>query len=192
MTIAAMSTNLYIPVRACRIALLTAAVVSPILLGGCTGASDAPDAPNVPGGTQAAVTANGTPKATQAPTSSSKQPDPEGVGAAASLEPSAGPGLQVIADAVEAAMQQLVDDQDAVTSEQMATAIEQGFTEAGAVAESVEVSIDSTPTGLDVDAIQAAGRIGSSCIFGEIREGTTMSVVLPVLGSGECFVGDQR
>ncbi|WP_258069690.1 hypothetical protein [Arthrobacter sp. SX1312] len=54
------------------------------------------------------------------------------------------------------------------------------------------MSIDSTPTGLDVDAIQGAGLIDGSCVFGEVGEGTVTVAVLPALASGLCFVGDQR
>ena len=47
-------------------------------------------------------------------------------------------------------------------------------------------------TGLDVDAIQGAGLIDGTCVFGEVRDGSVTVTVLPVLGSGLCFVGDQR
>lgn len=91
-----------------------------------------------------------------------------------------------------AALQSLADTQDDVSRDQVRAAIEQGFADAGEVADLVEVSVDRTPTGLDVDAIQGAGRLGADCVFAEVREGVTTAVVLPVLASGGCFVGDQR
>jgi hypothetical protein len=100
--------------------------------------------------------------------------------------------LAKVSGAVDAALQELVDGQDSVTSDQVRGAIEQGFGAADAAAESVEVSVDRTPTGLDVDAIQGAGLLGGRCVFGEVREGVVSVVVLPALASGRCFVGDQR
>lgn len=96
------------------------------------------------------------------------------------------------AESVESALRALAGSENSVTSEEVRSAIEQGFTDAGVVPEEIEVSIDSTPTGLDVDAIQGAGRTGETCVFGEVREGEVSVAVLPVLGSGYCFVGDQR
>ena len=80
----------------------------------------------------------------------------------------------------------------AVTRERVRAAIEQGFADAGALPASVEVSIDTTPTGLDVDAIQGAGLVDGTCVVGEVREGSVTVVLLPALASGLCFVGDQR
>lgn len=97
-----------------------------------------------------------------------------------------------VATSVQAALDALVAREPAVTSDQVRTALEQGFTDAGSVPESVEVSVDRTPTGLDVDAIQGAGRLEDSCVFGEVRAGDVSVAVLPVLSSGLCFVGDQR
>ncbi|MHA7238552.1 DUF6993 domain-containing protein [Arthrobacter sp. TMS1-12-1] len=97
-----------------------------------------------------------------------------------------------IAAAVGAALTRLAGGGDAVTSDRVRAAIGQGFADAGATPESVEVSADSTPTGLDVAAIQGAGLIRGTCVFGEVREGTATVVVLPALASGRCFVGDQR
>ncbi len=97
-----------------------------------------------------------------------------------------------ISGAVETALQALAAGQSSVTREQVRSAIEQGFADADVVADGIEVSIDSTPTGLDVDAIQGAGRTGETCVFGEVREGDVSVSVLPALASGYCFVGDQR
>lgn len=56
----------------------------------------------------------------------------------------------------------------------------------------VEVSISKTPTGLEVEAIQGSVKAEQSCVIGEIRNGQVFSTVQPVLGTGFCFVGDQR
>ncbi|PXA65323.1 hypothetical protein CVS29_10615 [Arthrobacter psychrochitiniphilus] len=62
--------------------------------------------------------------------------------------------------------------------------------EAGAVKEKVEVSIDITPTGLAVDAIESATLVGKECVIGQVRGGNVAVTTLPVLASGRCFVGD--
>lgn len=105
--------------------------------------------------------------------------------------PGANADAAAIAVAVEAALRTLAGT-GSVTSDQVRTAIEQGFADAGSAPDTVEVSIDRTPTGLDVDAIQGAGRTGGTCIVGEVREGAVAVTVLPVLATGLCFVGDQR
>ncbi len=61
---------------------------------------------------------------------------------------------------------------------------------AGAVQETIEVSVDITPTGLAVDAIEAASPIAKECVIGQVRDGKVAVTVLPVLASGRCFVGD--
>ncbi|WP_264796657.1 DUF6993 domain-containing protein [Arthrobacter mangrovi] len=71
------------------------------------------------------------------------------------------------------------------TSEQMAAA----FAKAGFKKAAVEVSADITPTGLAVDAIEAAAPVDDSCIVGQVRDGKVAISVLPVLDSGKCFVG---
>ncbi|WP_105030813.1 DUF6993 domain-containing protein [Arthrobacter ruber] len=112
----------------------------------------------------------------------------------ASTADPAAPGTDIarVAASVEAAVRALAGGQESVTSDQVRGAVAQGFTDAAAVPESLEVSIDRTPTGLDVDAIQGAGLLQGSCVFVEVREGTVSASVLPVLASGRCFVGDQR
>ncbi|WP_285724156.1 DUF6993 domain-containing protein [Psychromicrobium xiongbiense] len=56
----------------------------------------------------------------------------------------------------------------------------------------VEVSLSKTPTGLDADAVQGAVKLEASCVVGEVRAGAVSTVILPVLSTGHCFVGDQR
>lgn len=61
---------------------------------------------------------------------------------------------------------------------------------AGAIKEKTEVSIDITPTGLAVDAIEAATLVAEECVVGQVREGNVAVTVLPALASGRCFVGE--
>ncbi|MHA7278605.1 DUF6993 domain-containing protein [Arthrobacter sp. MDT2-2] len=127
----------------------------------------------------------------------SGQPADAAPAASAASSPSAAPSspgvdTKGIAAAVESALRTLAGSQDSVSSDQVRGAIEQGFADAGSAPEDVEVSIDRTPTGLDVDAIQGAGRTDGTCIVGEVREGAVSVAVLPALASGLCFVGDQR
>lgn len=66
------------------------------------------------------------------------------------------------------------------------------FVAAGAEQASVEVSLDTTPTGLEVDAMTGAAPVDGTCVFGHIRDGVVTVTLLPVLADGQCFVGDQR
>lgn len=73
-----------------------------------------------------------------------------------------------------------------------AEALRGAFEAAGVDGSSVEVSIDITPTGLEVDAMTGAVPVGESCVFGHITGGVATVTQLPVLADGRCFVGDQR
>ncbi|MFJ6002434.1 DUF6993 domain-containing protein [Arthrobacter sp. NPDC092385] len=161
-----------------------------LVLTSCTGSPTA--APEALGGGSASPSAVSAP--TPAPTSDSDSaPEQPADGTAPAAPPAApAPDTDGVAAAVEASLRSLAGSQDSVTSGQVRTAIEEGFTAAGLVPDAVEVSIDRTPTGLDVDAIQGAGRTGGTCVFGEVRESTVSVAVLPALASGQCFVGNQR
>lgn len=63
------------------------------------------------------------------------------------------------------------------------------LTGAGIPAGSLQVSASHTPTGLEVDAIEAAALQGTDCVIGQIRGGSVVVTVLPVLATGKCFVG---
>ena len=63
------------------------------------------------------------------------------------------------------------------------------LTGAGIPAASLQVSASRTPTGLEVDAIEAAALQGQDCVIGQIRDGSVVVTVLPVLATGKCFVG---
>jgi len=67
--------------------------------------------------------------------------------------------------------------------------ITQALTAAGFPAATLEVSASRTPTGLDVDSVEAAAVQGTECVIGQIRDGKVTVTVLPVLASGKCFVG---
>lgn len=69
-------------------------------------------------------------------------------------------------------------------------ALRSGLILAGIDKANLEVSPSKTPTGLDVDSIEAAARHGSDCIMGQIRDGTVYVTVLPVLANGRCFLGE--
>jgi hypothetical protein len=69
--------------------------------------------------------------------------------------------------------------------------IRQALTAAGVPAATLEVSASRTPTGLDVDSIEAAALQGRDCVIGQIRDGKVTVAVLPVLAGGKCFVGAQ-
>jgi hypothetical protein len=60
---------------------------------------------------------------------------------------------------------------------------------AGIPPEAMEVSPSRTPTGLEVDAVDAAAVSGQDCVIGQIRNGSVTVTVLPVLSTGKCFVG---
>ncbi|WP_264668432.1 DUF6993 domain-containing protein [Arthrobacter sp. VKM Ac-2550] len=64
------------------------------------------------------------------------------------------------------------------------------MTAAGFAEDDIEVSADITPTGLAVDAIEAAAPVDEQCIIGQVREGEVAMSVLPVLPGGNCFVGN--
>lgn len=151
-------------------------------------ASDAAEGTPTPGAPASAPSDGSTSDSSTSDGSTSGVPSPEGTSPTAT----AGGDALGVAEAVRSSLQALADGQDSVTRDQVRAAIERGFADEGAVPERIEVSVDRTPTGLDVDAIQAAGLIGDRCVVGEVREGAVSAVVLPVLATGLCFVGDQR
>lgn len=63
---------------------------------------------------------------------------------------------------------------------------------AGAAKSKVEISIDKTPTGLAVDAMEAAVPVDKLCIIGQVRDGKAYVTTLPLLATGLCFVGNQH
>jgi hypothetical protein len=63
---------------------------------------------------------------------------------------------------------------------------------AGFDSEDVEISNDTTPTGLEVVAVEAAVKRDGKCMVAQFRDGKAAVATLPVLATGYCFVGDQR
>ncbi len=94
----------------------------------------------------------------------------------------------VLAEKVKASLTRLGSTAKLPNREQMLAAM----LEAGAAKGKVEVSIDRTPTGLAVDAIEAAAPVDRDCVIGQVRDGKASVAVLPLLASGRCFVGDQH
>lgn len=66
------------------------------------------------------------------------------------------------------------------------------YAAAGFSPDVVEVSQDSTPTGLAVDSIVSAAAVGQDCVLAEIRSGTATVTVVPALANGACLLGDDR
>ncbi|WP_449373032.1 DUF6993 domain-containing protein [Arthrobacter psychrolactophilus] len=87
---------------------------------------------------------------------------------------------------VKATLESLASVAKAPSREQ----VMQAMVDAGATQENVEVSVDITPTGLAVDAIEAATLVDKECVIGQVRSGEVAVTILPVLASGRCFVGD--
>ena len=120
-----------------------------------------------------------------------KEPETTGSAAAGSAAPgSAAPGTPspraAGTEALESELGKLAESDSLPDGQAVAAA----FTAAGFPAGSVEVSADRTPTGLEVDSIQAAAVQDGECIFGEVRDGQAYVAVLPVLSGGGCFVGN--
>lgn len=113
---------------------------------------------------------------------------PEQEPTAPDAEPSASTEAEAAVGGVTAALVELAAGSPSPTRGEMVNA----FVDAGIAEDAVEVSLDVTPTGLEVDAIQAASPVGATCVVGQIRDGSAVVSLLPVLASGLCFVGDQR
>lgn len=114
--------------------------------------------------------------------------EPPAISGAATPEPTLAPDVVAASETVEATLKQIV----ATTSKPEREAVRNALVAAGIPANNIEVSVSRTPTGLDVDAMEAAALAGGSCVVGQIRDGGVVITVLPVLASGKCFVGDVR
>lgn len=123
--------------------------------------------------------------ATTAATSASAAAPKAKADAKPTQPPTAG---EALADKVKASLTALGNNTSSPNREQMMTAM----LDAGAVKEKVEISIDRTPTGLAVDAIEAAAPVAKECVIGQVRDGKAAVTILPLLASGRCFVGDQH
>ncbi|MBT2538783.1 hypothetical protein J7I79_22205 [Arthrobacter sp. ISL-69] len=145
-------------------------------LAGCTGADSVPSAPS----SQAAAAAVETPSA---------QPSSSAADGSASSPAADQPELDAatarLSETVGNALRGVVASNPKPGQEQLTAAL----TGAGIPAGSLQVSASRTPTGLEVDAIEAAALQGEACVIGQIRDGSVVVTVLPVLATGKCFVG---
>jgi hypothetical protein len=156
--------------RRLRTAAASLALAATLAVSGCSllpsGATDAEPAPAT---TSAATTGAAGSKVAAKPTQL----------------PTAG---QELAAKVKTSLGKLGSSASSPNREQMLAAM----VEAGAVKEKVEVSIDRTPTGLAVDAIEAAAPVAKECVIGQVRDGKAAVTILPLLATGLCFVGNQH
>lgn len=144
-------------------------------LAGCTGADSGTSASSSqPAG--AVPGSQASEPATAAPTGSTASPagEPELDAETARLKQTVSTALQGVAKANPK------PGQDQLTA---------ALTGAGIPAGSLQVSASRTPTGLEVDAIEAAALQGKDCVIGQVRDGSVVVTVLPVLATGKCFVG---
>ncbi|MET4059633.1 hypothetical protein ABIB35_001165 [Arthrobacter sp. UYP6] len=132
------------------------------------------------------------PAAVPASPSAGTRPAAEVRPEAAAQPAAAGTILPAVADRTAESLTDALEALAAKTPSPDRPMMLEAFSAAGFAAESVEVSLDVTPTGLAVDSIRGAVTEDGSCLFGEVREGNVSVSILPVLASGYCFVGDQR
>ncbi|WP_231391797.1 DUF6993 domain-containing protein [Arthrobacter sp. 35W] len=111
---------------------------------------------------------------------------------AATDNPLAPPSPPTLTEQVSAAITGQLTKLAAVNGKPTRDEMKAAMVAAGVVLDNVEVSIDKTPTGLAVDAIEAATKTDKDCVIGQVRDGQVAVTVLPVLPSGRCFVGDQH
>lgn len=110
---------------------------------------------------------------------------PSGLGPVATA---ADPAVEATARSVEDTLRKLVS----ANSKPDREAVRSALVGAGIPEANIEVSVSRTPTGLDVDAMEAAALTGQTCVMGQIRDGGVVVTQLPVLATGKCFVGDAR
>lgn len=153
-----------------------------IMMTACTGA---PASPTPAGGSSTQPAATSSPSANSTTPSTGTEAGPS-----ASTRPSESPDPAVLATTktVESTLKNLVAGNPKPDRESLRSAL----VSAGIPEGNLEVSISRTPTGLDVDAMEAAALSGKSCVMGQIRDGGVVMTVLPVLATGKCFVGDAR
>ncbi|HJV97661.1 MAG TPA: hypothetical protein VJ617_00975 [Arthrobacter sp.] len=125
------------------------------------------------------------PSATAAATSAPPSASPEPAAAAQVSSPAAGAATAALKQTLADALNRL----SAGTPRPATAQVTDALTGAGIPGTALEVSESRTPTGLEVDAIEAAVLQGPDCVIGQIRDGSVTVTVLPVLASGRCFVG---
>jgi hypothetical protein len=155
---------------------LIAASVLVTGIAGCTGAESGTSAPV----SQAAAVAS-EPQSAQPSSSTTTGP----AASSAADQPELDAATARLSETVGNALRGLVVGNPKPGQEQLTAAL----TGAGIPAGSLQVSAGRTPTGLEVDAIEAAALQGKDCVIGQIRDGSVVVTVLPVLATGKCFVG---
>lgn len=161
---------------------LAVAIVLLPALAACTAAGDQATVGQPAGSGQAAPA---TTAASAKPSASAAAP-----GALASSAPAAGSGAS--AGSTAALQRTITDVLGSVIKANAKPAqadITAALTAAGVPAKNLEVSAGRTPTGLEVDSMEAAAVQGKECVVGQIREGKVAVTVLPALSNGKCFVG---
>lgn len=122
-----------------------------------------------------------------------QQPGPESAASASAPSAASSAAAQATAATATARLQRtMADALGRLTAGNPKPGTEQitsALTAAGVPARGLEVSAGRTPTGLDVDSIEAASVQGKDCVVGQIRDGKVTVAVLPVLSNGKCFVG---
>jgi len=56
----------------------------------------------------------------------------------------------------------------------------------------MEVTVDRTPLGSNVDSVQFSVRLGDECLIGQAGAGGYTSTVAPTLHTGSCLIGKTR
>lgn len=161
----------------------TAAAVLLLALAGCSGG----------GGTVSSTASTGSARSSATPPSPTDTGVPSAGGQtnstpSATASPAVDAAIASLKATLESTLKASVNGTAIPEQERLRAAL----TAAGIPAQNLEVSVSRTPTGLDVDAIEAAAKSGNDCVIGQIREGKVSMTVLPVLAGGKCFVGDSR
>lgn len=71
-------------------------------------------------------------------------------------------------------------------------AIIRALVAAGFPKDSLEVTFDRTAIDLEADNVQFSAVVGEECLIGQVGNVKYGSRVMPVLGSGRCFIGTTR
>lgn len=71
-------------------------------------------------------------------------------------------------------------------------AIIRALVAAGFPKDSLEVTFDRTAIDLEADNVQFSALVGEECLIGQVGNVKYRSRVMPVLGSGRCFIGTTR
>ncbi|MFE4545076.1 DUF6993 domain-containing protein [Arthrobacter sp. NPDC056727] len=165
--------------RCNRVAVrLAVAVVLLSALAACTAPEDSATV-NQPAATQAATASAAKPAEPPATAPGSNAPD-----SASSASGSAGATA-----ALQRTMAEVLGNVVKANAKPATADITSALTTAGVQARNLEVSAGRTPTGLDVDSMEAAAVQGKECVVGQIRDGKVTVTVLPALSNGKCFVG---